>query len=174
MEKLGQMLIENRSKLTCLRIAHLIGQDPERFQGMIDEFYASPPREQDLIMWAMNHTIDQSPELIFPHLERLVHHLEPGNRDPIKRGIIRILRDIDELPEEIMGEVYTKIFEMVQDPAEPIAVRAFGIHVLTNIAKELPELKEELIPLFQDIYNYTEKGVQRVAFNSLTQLRKLP
>jgi hypothetical protein len=173
MEKFGLMLIENRSKQTCLRIAHFIGHDPERFQDMVDEFFESPPREQDLIMWAMNHTVDQAPELIFPHLERLVHHLQPSNRDPVKRGIIRILRDVDELPEDIMGEVYTKIFEMVHNPGEPIAVRAFGIYVLTNIAMELPELKEELIPLFQDIYTYTEKGVQNVARNALKKLSKL-
>jgi hypothetical protein len=174
MEKFGPMLIENRSKQTCLSIASFIGHDPERFQDLVDEFFESPPREQDLIMWAMNHTVDQAPELIFPHLERFVHHLQPSNRDPVKRGIIRILRDVDKLPEDIMGEVYTKIFEMVQNPAEPIAVRAFGMYVLTNIARELPELKEELIPLFQDIYTYTEKGVQNVARNALKKLSKLP
>jgi hypothetical protein len=170
----GQMMIQNRSKKTCLKIASYVGSDSARFEELVNAFFQSSGKEQNLIMWAINHTIDQHPYLFISHLTRFVHFLDPGRSEPVKRGIIRILRDVPLNDEEILGEVYTKCFEMVSDPKEPIAVRAFGIKVLTKIAKELPELKEELIPLFQDIYELTEKGLQNSAKNSLNELRKLP
>ena len=170
----GQWMVQNRSKQTCLKIASYVGSDPMRFNELVNAFFQSSGNEQNLIIWAINHTVDNQPHLFLPHLTRFVHYLDPGRSEPVKRGIIRILRDVQLDEEEILGEVYTKCFEMVSDPKEPIAVRAFGIKVLTKIALELPELKEELIPLFQDIYELTEKGLQNSAKNSLNDLRKLP
>lgn len=166
----AQQMTENRSKTTCLAIAAYIDQDQHRFSDLVDAFYTHKGKLQDYLMWAINHTVERSPFLVMPHLPGFVHILGPQRSGAVNRGIVRLLRDAPSIPEQLAGEVYAKCFGLLNDAKQPIAVRAFSIKVLTRIAIRIPELRSELVPLFTDIYTYTEKGMHVSARDALHQL----
>jgi hypothetical protein len=155
------------SKKTCLAIARHIGGDAELFAGLVHAFFAASGKEQDWLMWVIGHIVEDKHYLLTPHLDDFVHLLDAHRSGAINRGILRMLRDAPDIPEAIAGEAYIKSFDLVGDPRQPIAVRAFGIKVLTRIALSLPGLEAELVPLFQDIYAYTEKGLRASARDAL-------
>jgi len=63
--------------------------------------------------------------------------------DAIRRNALRILEDID-IPEKYCGELFDLSNNYLHDIKEPIAVRAFSISVMFNIAKKYTELKTEV------------------------------
>ena len=63
--------------------------------------------------------------------------------DAIRRNALRILEDIN-IPEKYCGELFEITNNYLHDIKEPIAVRAFAISVMFNIAKKYPDLKNEV------------------------------
>jgi hypothetical protein len=55
-----------------------------------------------------------------------------------------------DIPEEYEGMAYDYGMEILLDPHAPIAVKAYSIQILQNIARKFPELKQELIQVVQD------------------------
>ena len=166
----GKRILEDRSKKTCLEIARFIGDDEGRFAGLVDAFFNAEGNEQNWLMWVISHTVERNPRLVMAHLDKFVHHLDPGHSGAVNRGIVRMLRDTRVLPEELAGEIYTKCFDLLQDSGQAIAVRAFSIKVLARIACHHPELKTELIPLLYDLYTYSEKALFVSARDALREL----
>ena len=166
----GKRILENRSKNTCLEIAAYVGEDEGRFKELVDAFFKAKGKEQDWLMWVVNHTVERNPRLISLHLDKFVHMLDASQSDAVNRGIVRMLRDVPVIPEELAGEVYTKCFDLMNDVKQAIAVRVFSIRALVRIARNLPELKQELIPILQDIYTYSEKGLFVSARDALRDL----
>jgi len=56
---------------------------------------------------------------------------------------MRLLQYVD-IPEKYQGEVLDICFRYVSSPAEPVAVKAFSLTVLSNLAKLYPEILPEL------------------------------
>ncbi len=166
----GRRILEDRSKKTCLEIARYIGEDDARFGSLVDAFFNAEGKEQNWLMWVITHTVERNPRLVLSHLEKFVHLLGKEQSGAVNRGIVRILRDVSIMPEELTGEVYAKCFDLMCDPGQAIAVRAFSMKVLARIARLHPELKAELIPILQDIYTYSEKALFVSARDALCDL----
>jgi hypothetical protein len=77
-----------------------------------------------------------------------------------------------EIPKSLHGEVANTCFDYLHDRKEAIAVRAFSMTVLANIAKTSPDLKRELILLLEDILPYGSAGLVSRARNTLKQFNK--
>lgn len=168
----AKAISEQDGKPMIDRIRHYVGADQDRFDDMIEQFFSNEGRVQDRIMWAMNHIVEAHPVLMDSHIDSFVHFLTPERSDMVRRGILRLMRDVTEIPESVMGEIYAKSYAFLEDPKETIAVRVFATKVLTRIALLLPELNEELIPLVQDVYEMSEKGLKNVTGHALRHLTK--
>ena len=101
----------------------------------------------------MSHCAERHPELIEPYLQPFVDKLdEPNIHNAVKRNVMRVLQD--NLPEQLLGQVATKCFDYISDPAEAIAVKAFSLTVLDTICKREPDLKNELLLLIKERLPY--------------------
>jgi hypothetical protein len=64
-------------------------------------------------------------------------------------------------------------FGYLSDPKEPIAVRVFSMTVLANMAKENPELKNEIIPIIEDQLPFGSAGFRSRGTKVLKILKSL-
>lgn len=145
MDIFGQ-LEKTHSKENSLEIISYIGTDEKKFSELMDCFfmktqdYRVPQRAAHVV----SLSFDKQPELIRPYLDQLIEFLyDPNLKGPLKRNILRILQ-FSEIPEEHKGKLFKRVYELLENPKEEIAVRAFSMTVLYNICKFYPELKPEL------------------------------
>ena len=143
---ISQRLESAHSKENSLEIVSYIGNDKIRFQELMNCFllgtkdYRVPQRAAH----AVSLCFDKNPSLIQPYIPELVQLLEnPDLKGSLKRNILRILR-FSEIEENLRGTLYSRTFELLADPKEEIAVRAFSMTVLYNITQYYRELKQEL------------------------------
>ena len=141
-----QALENTHSKENSIKIIDYIGDDPQKFRELMDCFfmqtkdYRVPQRAAHVV----SLTFDKRPELVIPYLPKLIQELTRKElRNSLKRNILRILQ-FYELEEKDRGIVYERSFELMTNPQEEIAVRAFAMTVLYNISQFYPELKPEL------------------------------
>ncbi len=86
---------------------------------------------------------------------------------------MRILQ-FTEVEEHWMGNLYENCFELVANPKEEIAIRAFAMVILYNISNTFPELKPELKLLIESVLEEPEisPGVRSKSNHILKKLYK--
>ncbi len=140
-----------RSKAQSGKIADWIGADESRFAQLMGVF-----QEKDIPLavraaWIVNLIAETHPKLLLPHLDALVARMEEvGIPSPVKRHVMNSLQYVD-IPESLHGRVMNAGFSFLEDPEEPIAVRAFSMTVLADLARIYPDIKGELRLIIEDI-----------------------
>lgn len=143
-------LLKEHSRAQADRVAQWIGNDPERLAQLVDLFLHDEYRVVQRAARVVSLIADEHFELIQPHLPALVRRMnEPGVPVAVKRNVVRMLQFVD-VPEDVQGDVMNTCFELVADPQETIAVRAFSMTVLANLAKQYPDIKPELKAIIED------------------------
>ena len=137
-------ILREHSKHQCLRIAKWIGADKKRFKELMVLFLRGDYRITQRAAWIVAHCADTHRELFLPYLDAMIDRmLEPGVHDAVKRNVVRVIQDI-EIPPKLVGKIATVCFDMLSSVREPIAVRVFSMTVLANIARQEPDLKNEI------------------------------
>ncbi len=143
-------LLAEHSRDQAEKIANWIGNKPERFATFIGLFLHDEYRVVQRAAWVLSVVAEKHYELARPLLPQMIAKMqEPGVHVAVKRNVVRILQFL-EIPEELHGDVMNVCFDMLADPKETIAVRAFSMTVLTNLAKHYPDIKHELIAIIED------------------------
>lgn len=138
-----EILLEH-SKRNAVRIAEWIGSDPARFRKLMDVFLKGEYKVTQRAAWIVSHCADKHPHLLTPYLNKMIDRmLEPGLHVAVKRNVVRVLQNI-EIPRKLSGKVATVCFDLLGSQQEPVAVRAFSMVVLGNIARQEPDLVPEI------------------------------
>lgn len=155
---LKKVALKEHSKEQCNKIVEYIGNDPKKFSELVNVFLEGPYRVTQRIAWPLSFCVEENTTLIHPHLRQILNFVQqPGVHVSVKRNVIRLLQFID-VPKRHQGTVADICFKFFNDADEPIAVRVFSMTVLANLAKEIPELKNELIPTIEDQLPYGSPG----------------
>jgi hypothetical protein len=155
---LKEVILKEHSKKQCDKVVAYVGSNSSRFSELVSLFLEGPYRVTQRAAWPLSCCIEDNPKLVEPHLKKILNHaLKPCVHDAVKRNVVRLLQFI-EIPKRLQGLTATICFQFFTDKKEPIAVRVFSMTVLSNLAKKLPELKNELIPLIEDQLPYGSAG----------------
>ena len=169
---LKEIILKEHSKRQCEKIVAYVGTNPSRFSQLVDLFLAGPYRVTQRAAWPLSHCVERNPALIETHLKKVLKFAAtPGGHDAVKRNVVRLLQFID-IPPPLQGQAAVICFQFLSDKKERIAVRVFSMSVLANMAKKLPELKNELIPLIEDQLPFASAAFISRGRKVLNELKK--
>jgi hypothetical protein len=156
-------LMAVHSKRQAMAIVEFIGDDTRRFAELMKLFFAGEYRLTQCAAGIMGYCVEGRPELIRPYLPKLLDCLERDDmHDAVKRNIVRLLQYV-EIPRRRAGKVYAHCVDLVDDPCEPVAVRAFALTVAARIAKSEPDLMNELRLIVRQHLPHTTAAFQKRA-----------
>ena len=122
--------------------------------------------------WILSHCADAHPEIILPWIAKLVKSAsDPNAPGAVQRNVVRVLQYVD-IPRVHQGRIADLCFSFLQNPKIPIAVKAFSMTVLANIAAREPDLKHELSLVIEQMLPYGSSGLQSRGKKVLKQLSK--
>lgn len=137
-------LLEVHSKAQATKIANYVGDDPKRFAELMKEMLGPVYRLSQRAAWPVSYCIESHPKLIAPYWSKLVGQLEREDAHvAVRRNVARLLQFVD-IPKRYEGRIFDACYNLFANPAEPVAVRVFSMTVAAKIAKDQPELLEEL------------------------------
>jgi len=170
---LREALLEEHSKKQTMRIVRWIGSDKTRFAQLLKLFLGTDIRITQRASWALNWCAEKQPQLVRPHLGKLIRNLErPGLHDAVVRNTVRLLQFI-EVPEKDLGLLTNTCFRLLMKFESPIAVKAFAMTVLCNVCKKEPELKQELKLVISELHLQDSPALRNRAGKVLKALDKL-
>lgn len=139
-----QALLDEHSKRQTMRIVEFIGADAKKFKQLAEIFLSGEYVLAQRAGWAVSYCAKLNPKLVRPYLAKMLDQLERDDvHDAVKRNVVRILQYV-EIPENLLGKVYSHCLDFIEDMDAPIAVRAFALLVAANIAEIEPDLRREL------------------------------
>lgn len=165
--------LEKRHSLaTRNKIIRYVGSDAKRFGELMKIFLGDTYRLTQWAGWPLSEIVKKQPELIRPYLKPVLRSIDkPGMHVAVKRNVMRLLQFIN-IPPAIRGVAFDKAFKLFTDTSEPIAVRVFAMSVMTQIAIEEPDLKNEVIIAIEEQLPYGSAAYKSRASRSLKALKK--
>ncbi len=158
------------SKAHAESIVRQIGDDAELFKQLVKLLFSTDKNTAMRASWILSMCAEKYPQLIFPHLSKIISRTEePTVSGSVKRNVVRSLQFI-EIPKRFQGRVVNLCFSFLQNQKEEIAVKAFSMTVLANIARQQPELKNEIRLVIEEILPYGSAGVVSRGKKVLKQL----
>jgi hypothetical protein len=145
-------ILAKRSKTVMEALAAWVGNSKSRFAQFMEMFLY----DEDLVVversaWLLSFITDAHINLALPYLEELMRKMvEPGVHVGVKRAICRLFQFVDNIPEELEGELMITAFEWLADPNEAIAVRSCCMTILDNLSKKYPDIRQELVAIIED------------------------
>jgi len=99
--------------------------------------------------WLLGHLLEKAPEQVLPIVSYCFENRNQWNFLGIKRTLTKMFW-LAGVPEEIEGLVVDELFKWILDPKIKVAVKIYGIEVLSNMVLKYPDLKEELLIVIDD------------------------
>lgn len=165
-----QEILKEHSKHQSVKIANWIGDDAERFAKLMDLFLNGEYRVVQRSAWIVSCCGEKYPRLLKPWLTKMLKKTkEDGVHDAVKRNVVRTLQFVD-IPRSLQGTVANLCFDFLTSVDAPIAVKAFSMTVLANIAQKEPDLKKEIALVINEMLPYGSTGIQARGKKILKQL----
>lgn len=137
-------LLEVHSKAQAEKICEYIGDDRERFAELMKHMLGPVYRLSQRAAWPVSYCIERHPELITPYWGKLAGQLEREDAHvAVRRNVARLLQFVD-IPKRFQSRIFDACYELLGDISQPVAVRCFSMTVAAEIAKDKPELMNEL------------------------------
>jgi hypothetical protein len=167
---LEQELLRDHSKRQRSRLVRWVGNDASRFAELMRLFLKGDFVIAQRAAWVVSGCVDQHHDLARPWLRKMLRRTqEDGVHDAVRRNVLGLLRYVD-IPGPLLGEVATVCFDFLAAQGQPIAVRAFSMVILGNIAQREPGLKSELRLLIEQNLPYGSAAFAACARKVLKQM----
>lgn len=164
------MLQKGHSKSQTIKIADYVGVNATRFTQLVDIYLSGPYRITQRAAWPLSLCAERHPELVKPHLGRILRHArQPNVHDAVKRNTVRLLQFID-IPGRYSGQVADMCFGFLKERKEAIAVRVFSMTVLSKLVAVAPDLGNELRLLIEDELPYASPAFRSRAARTLKEI----
>jgi len=162
---LKEEILKEHSKKQCNKIVEWVGTEKKKIDELFHLFLHGEYRITQRAAWPLSYCAIAHPQLMKDNFEKLIDNLKrPKLHDSIKRNSIRLLQSMD-IPEELEGDVMGICFKYLESPDEAVAIKAFSLSVLSNLAKKYPEIISEIKLLINEQLPY-----QSTAFKSRSKL----
>lgn len=147
---LQEEILKEHSKKQCQIIVEWVGNSQARFDELFHLFITGEYRVTQRAAWPISHCVEANPVFIKKNFTKLVDNLQkPNLHDSVKRNTVRLLQYVD-IPEKLEGLVMDTCFKYVASATESVAIKAFSLTVLGNLAKKYSEILPEIKLLIEE------------------------
>ena len=144
MFNLRDAILREHSKAQCGKIVKWVGDDQLRFDELFHLFLGDEYRVTQRAAWPLAYCVSAHPGFVKKRFAEMIRNLyKPGLHNAIKRNTLRILQEVD-IPKKYQGEVMNICFQYLASPAEAVAIKAFSLTILGNLAKPYPDILPEI------------------------------
>jgi hypothetical protein len=168
---LKTQLLQAHSKENCNLIVAWVGNNQTRFNELFSLFMSNEKRIVQMSSWPLSFCVEANPKFIQKHFASLLKNIKrQAHHDAVKRHTLRMLQFV-EIPKKYQGEVMNMCFDFIQDITGKPATKVFSLAILEKLAKEYPEIKDELCLIIETQVPHESAGFKSRAKKMLTKFR---
>lgn len=172
MDLAAELLREHSARQTQ-RLVRYVNARATHLVELVDLVTGPPSRVSQLAAEILGWCAEQQPKRLLPHLSRLLPLLGPTDHHvAVRRGIARALQFVP-LPDDLQAETFDRSLELLGSATEAVAVKAYLLTVLTNLARLHPDLAAEILLVLEPQLPHTPPSLRSRATTSIPVLQQL-
>ncbi len=138
------MLQSGHSKATTDRIVAWVGAERAHFAELVAIVLGPDALLAQRAAWPMNYCVEHHPQLLRPHAAALVALLGRRSDHPaLRRNVFRML-SLTSVPAGLETEVFSAALDALGADDEPVAVKAYAMTLLAELAPLFPGSEGEI------------------------------
>lgn len=136
-------------------------ENPVIFLKLIEYSYSSENKLAFRASWILTKVCDKYPEIIHPHLPRIVEKISKLDNESALRSFLRILSltDLTQLDKKHHGMLADECFSQLNSGFSAIAIKAYAMEILYRLSVLYPELINELAISIRNIMDLKSAGI---------------
>ena len=170
---LREEILREHSSAQRTKIVRWVGSDQQRFNQLFSMLSGNEKVIVQRAAWPVSYCVNDHPEFIRGHWDEIISLLEkPVLHQAVTRNLLRFMQHVN-IPGKYQGRIMEKCFHYVSDPAMPVAIRVFSMQILSNLALQYPDIKNELRLVLETNFQKQTAGYKSRAakvFKKLDQL----
>jgi len=145
-EELQAMVNRMMSMQEAEWIATSAIENPAIFDKLLDYSFSDDDKLAFRSSWTLTKVCDKYPELIYPHLDRIIGALVNLENESAMRSLLRIisLSDMKKISVRNHGILADHCFGLLKSGFSAIAIKAYSMEILYRLVLKYPELRNEL------------------------------
>lgn len=172
MEKLRTLLEQEHSKKQKDLIVKEIIAGNIQVSDAVKTLVSNDGIYAQRVAYVITGLTDEAPHLLNNHLNELWKAIQPTSHDAIPRCVYRHFA-LTFTPKDLMGVVFEEGSKTFMKKTTPIAIKAHIMGILTEIARQHTELKDEVIYLISEQLEGATPGYISRANKELKKLKQL-
>jgi 8-oxo-dGTP diphosphatase len=158
-------------------VAASAGENPVLFQKLLDYSFSPDRKLAFRASWTLSKVCDKFPELIYPHLTKIVEGLGRIDNESTERSFLRILSmtDLHKISQKYQGILADHGFKALNSGFSAIAIKAYSMEIIYKLALIYPELASELAASINMLEGEGPAGViarGRIILKKLAEISK--
>lgn len=171
-EKLREQLLAEISRRNIDFVVQQTEQNPELLDGLLELYTDADHQTSMRASWGLEKLAERKKIDLTPFLSSIIGKLSQLKSSGARRCIAKVLMQYPA-PENCEGELLDFCFKMMEDPKEPVAVKANCMTIVFDLLPRYPELKNELFAVIESQIPHSSVGLES-RFNVLKRkYRKL-
>lgn len=170
-QKIEEQLLSELSVRNIEMVVAFCNKNPEAINILLDNVFIGDDKLSMRSAWALEKLCLQHDKLLQPNIDLLVKQLDKLKTSSVRRIVSKILM-LHSIPEDYEGEVLDFCLSMIENPKEPVAVKANCMTTVFNLLPKYPELKNEIFTIIEDQIPYNSVGFKS-RFNVLKRKLKI-
>ena len=160
--ELKSMINDMMSRQEAEWIATSAIDNPAIFNKLFEYSSSSDKKLAFRASWTLTKVCDKFPELIHPHLSKIVVMLENFDNESTQRSFLRILSltDFKMIPRNLYGALADHCFKALNSGFSAIAIKAYSMEILYKLCIIYPELANELYASVTMLQGEASAGVK--------------
>lgn len=158
--QLASRLEKNINKQAAVAIATEIIQNEALFTELWTTIRTGEPPLPRRAAWVLESVVARAPWLwqrIYDEAVEVIQ--EEQHHGAIYRNLMKLFAE-QAVPERHESFLYDLALQWVLLPQKPVAVRAHALSLAAKIAAPIPELREEVLLVLQEILEWGEAAIQ--------------
>jgi hypothetical protein len=148
MSKRNQILVEQLNKIKLKKdIDQLISENStnsEFISDLLEVCLSTLKRPSEKSSWILKHSLQKEKDLCKNVYHKLFEILAFTKSDPTIRNILSVIND-HKIPDNYESTLIDFCIKELSNPNKPIAVHVYAAHILVNLIKKHPLLKNEVL-----------------------------
>lgn len=162
-------MLKDASVRTVKKIVKMAEDDPALIKELINLTFQNKGSVSLRAIWTLTHCQDSLPELLQPYLITLIEACPSFSHAGMRRSALKII-SAENIPEDYQVFMFDHCIQWLISKKESIAVKAYAMDILTNMAMQEPDLKNEVAMVILDILPHGSKGIQAKGRKMLRKL----
>lgn len=167
--EIREFLQMHSARLNADILADKIEEDPEVFDTVWDIMLEDSDPISMRAAWSITVFAKKHPYFIEPRIPEITRILPAVKSASVRRCLLNLLTQLP-IPEDQSGILFDYCFNTIESPAAEIAHKAYAMTILYNISEQEPDLKPELIALFESMLDDESTGIRSRSQKLIKQL----